>query len=562
MESPDGHIFKAESPEGPVFKREGSAEHIVKRERSPDRDRARSDIPPARRQDNRSSHYGRSAVGHERWEPRGEPRGYRGSTQYGPYMGYDRRGHLGSSNRSERGGYRDDGRYEPGYRDYDDRYERRGYRDGSQYERGGYRDDGRYEPSHRGSDDGYERRGYRHGSQYERGGYSHGSQYERRSHRDDDEDLWDAGRLVRRREVTKWKVSGRSRSPLRWQSPPRYRSRSRRGEDHPPPRGRSRRPEYYDSYEEDDRYGYHRSNRGHGRVSPSPPRRALLPPPPPPPPQSRQLPVPQASGKRVWLTPMTPGPGAKPPPDNRNSIRCGNCDRFHDPRLCRGPVNQGRIDICPRCGSRRHLFEDCPWGDPAVDDTDFFLWHPRQGLAPIATRIDLSDREAVPGHHLRPVHSRQFAQQLYSAEKQEMKRLGLPFLWKTIDYGSLQSPEFEALKNPVDPSLVGYKFGPPANKNPRQGGDPAAPLPGPERGVRQDTSNDAAAMPFPPRRGVRRDTRNDAAAMPFPERSVSQDTRNPPAQPPSTSTGQDDVDMAGAAAAPHGRITLDQFNQI
>ncbi|RYP49995.1 hypothetical protein DL768_004430 [Monosporascus sp. mg162] len=481
-----------------------------RRERQP-RGRARPDRSIARRQDNRSSQQNRGPERHThrgpREEPREEPRRvYRNASRHGPFMDYDRRGHLGGSARSEHGGYRDGGRYEPSYRGDDDGYERRGYRDGSQSERRGYRD---------------------------------GSQYEHRSHRDNNEDPWDGGRLVMRREVPH-----RSRSPLRWQSPPRYRSRSRRRDDHPPPRGRSQRPEYYDDYEEDDRYGYHRSDRGRRRASsPSRPRRA---PPPPPPP------APQTSGKRVWSTPIPTPRGAMPHPNNRNEIHCGNCDRFHDPRLCRGPVTQGRIDVCPRCGSKRHLFEDCPWGNPAVDDADFFLWYPRQGLAPIATRIDLSDREAVPGHHVRPVHSRQFAQQLYGAEKQEKMRRGLPYTWKTIDYGSLQAPQFEALKNPEDPSLVGYKRGPPANRNPKQDGNPAAPPPGPERGVRQDTRNQAAAMPFSPAlpergvrqdtrvqaaamsfspgspaRGVRQDTRNAAAAMPSPEKNVSQDTRNP-----------------------------------
>ncbi|RYP25676.1 hypothetical protein DL767_008316 [Monosporascus sp. MG133] len=431
----------------------GEDVQITDRRERQTRGRARPDRSSTRRRDRRSSQQNRgperSTHRGPREAPREEPREelreqprrvYRSPTRHRPFMDYDRRGHLGGSPRSERGGYRDDGRYEPSYR---------------------------------GSDDGYERRGYRDGSQYERWGYSDGSQYARRSHRDRDDDLWDGGRIVMRQEITEWMVADRSRSPFRRQSPPRYRSRSRRVDDYPPPRGHSRRPEYRDDYEEDDIYD----------ASPPRPRRALLPPPPPPPPPP-QPPALQTSGRRVPLTPAAPQPGARPPPDNRNEIHCGNCNRFHDPRLCRGPVRQGRIDVCPRCGSKRHLFEDCPWGDPAVDDADFFLWYPRQGLAPIATRIDLSDREAVPGYHVRPVYSRQFAQQLYSAEKQDKMRRGLPYQWKTIDYGSLQAPQFEALKNPEDPSLVGSKRGPPANKKPRQDRNPSVPLPGPERGVR------------------------------------------------------------------------------
>ncbi|RYP02435.1 hypothetical protein DL764_005814 [Monosporascus ibericus] len=447
--------------------------------------RARPERPSVRRQ--------------ERWEPPEEPRGYRGfsvrSATDGRYDGYD----------YERSGHRYQG----------DEYERSGHRyQGDDYERGGYR----YR------DDDYERRGPR---RYEEDRDGHPVEigvslvHERGPGRRPSPPPY--------RDPYEDDYARRERSPLRRRSQSRYRGRLE------------------DDYAWGDGYGYARRGRGYGGRSPIRPRspylvrpralppfpsrapslvlpRALSPvpsrvpslilprawppapappsaPAPPPAPAPPRAPEPRVSGNRVWLTPK-PKPAYAPPlPLDRSLIHCENCNRQHDPRLCRGPVSNGRINICARCGSRRHIFEDCWFGDPAVDDVDDFLWHPRQGLAPIATRIDLSDRQAQPGRHVRPVYSRKFAQEQYTLEKTEKMRLGLPYLEKTIDYRSLQPPEFECMNTPVDPSLVGYTRGPPASKNPKPGHAQAS--------VRADANE---LMPIP--RGVAERDANELMPIP------------------------------------------------
>ncbi|RYP49990.1 hypothetical protein DL768_004425 [Monosporascus sp. mg162] len=481
IESPDGHATKTESHEGPV----------AKTERSPDGDRAWSDIPPARQQDNRSSHHDRSMVKHERWEPREEPRGYRGSSvhppRYGRHQSFEASGHRYQGDDSERRGhrYRGDDYEHLGHHYRGDDSERRGHHyQGDDYDNRGHRYQG----------DEYEHRGHRYqGDDYEHGGYRYREDdYERRSRRyEDDRDqhvveiraspLHGRGSSRRPSPPRYWDpyeddYARRERSPPRRRSPSRYRGRP--DDDHARSHDHRRGPAHYEGG-------------GYGRRCPIPPRtpsrarpRALPPvlprapslarprvPPraPPPAPAPPRAPQPRVPGNGVWLTPRPKPTNVPPLPLDRNLIHCENCNRQHDPRLCRGPVNSGRVNVCARCGSKRHLFEECWFGDPAVDDLDYFLWHPRQGLAPISTRIDLSDRQAIPGRHVRPVYSRKFAQEQYTKEKTEKMRLGLPYLEKTIDYGSLQAPEFECMNTPLDPSLVGYARGPPASRNPKQG---------------------------------------------------------------------------------------------
>ncbi|RYP16717.1 hypothetical protein DL765_004953 [Monosporascus sp. GIB2] len=418
-----------------------------------------------------------------RWDPREEPGRYRNSSVRSATV---RR-------------HEDDRASGPTYRGDD--YERRGHRyQGDDYERGryGYQGDNSEHGVRRYQGDHYDRRSHHYQS----------DDYDRHSHRYEGDDYehhgarqvvqinvnvsFDRGPRRRRSPPRHWDpyeddYEWRKRSPPRRPSPPRY--RSRRGDDY------RRGPAHY----EGDGSGHAPGGRGHRGYSPVPP---LAPPPvprrqqPPVPPRPQppvpprtpaRAPRPQASGNGVWLTPKPKPAYVKPLPRDRNLIHCENCNRQHDPRLCRGPVRNGRINVCARCGSKRHMFEECWFGDPAVDDVDDFIWHPRQGLAPISTRIDLSHLEAIPGHHVRPVYSRKFAQKQYTREKAKKMRLGLPYLEKTIDYGSLQAPEFECMNTPLDPSLAGYTRGPPASRNPKQGHAQA--------NVEMDVDD---AMPIPP----------------------------------------------------------------
>ncbi|RYP65600.1 hypothetical protein DL769_006263 [Monosporascus sp. CRB-8-3] len=468
QESPDGHIFKTGSPEGPVLKEDSPGGPVFKRETSEGlgRDLVRPERPSARQQDARSLRHDIRPVTHERWEPREEPRNDRSPGA-----------------RSGRDGRRQD--YEAsGHRYQGAAYEPRNHR---------YQGDDHERRVHHYQGDDYERRSYRYqGDDHERHIHSYqGDDHERRIHSYQGDDYEHRGRRYEHeseRQLVRTKVNlPRERSPRRRPSPPRYwdpyeddyawRERSPRRWPSPP-RYRDRPDDNHrrgpTPYEGD---GYARGRRGYRGYGPTPPpvpspvplRTQRPVPPPPPAPAPPRAPQPQVSGNRVWLTPKPKPPHVGALPRDRNLIHCENCNRQHDPRLCRGPVSNGRINVCARCGSKRHLFEECWFGDPAVDDVDYFLWHPRQGLAPISTRIDLSDRVAIPGHHVRPVYSRKFAQEQYTREKTEKMRLGLLYLEKTIDYGSLQAPEFECMNTPLDPSLVGYTRGPPASRNPKHG---------------------------------------------------------------------------------------------
>ena len=145
---------------------------------------------------------------------------------------------------------------------------------------------------------------------------------------------------------------------------------------------------------------------------------------------------------------------------DRNKLRCENCTNFHDPRLCRGPLKNGLLEVCVRCGRKNHLFEHCFWGDPKVDDRDFFLFYPRQGLAPVATRVGCEDLVAQPGVHIRPVLTRKYAQQLCFREETVKDGTGIPYEYQTINYRALDEPYIEALRLNHDPSLIGYSRGP------------------------------------------------------------------------------------------------------
>ncbi|RYP75541.1 hypothetical protein DL770_007394 [Monosporascus sp. CRB-9-2] len=469
--------------------------------------RARPRRPSARRQ--------------ERWEPQEEHRRYRDSSVRSTRVGWYE-GHEASSH------YQGDDYERSGYHYQGEEYERRGHRyEGDDYERGGHRYEG----------DDYERGGHRHRDDDYHYGYRGTRRYE------DDRD----GHLV---QIHVNAVP--ERGSRRWPSPPRYRDPYEDDyawRERSSPRWRSP-PRYRGRLEDDsargDGYGYARGGRGYrGRSpirprSPSPVRPRALPPvpsrapslarprapprAPPPAPAPPRAPQPRVSGNGVWLTPKPKPPNVRPLPRDRNLIHCENCNRQHDPRLCRGPVSNGRINVCPRCGSKRHIFEECWFGDPDVDDLDDFLWHPRQGLAPIATRIDLSDRQAKPGRHVRPVYSRKFAQEQYTLEKTEKMRLGLPYLEKTIDYRSLQPPEFECMNTPLDPSLVGYTRGPPASRNPRprhaqasveKDANELMPIP---PGVEMDPNE---PMPIPP--GVEMDPNELMPIPPWVEESGNAD---------------------------------------
>ncbi|RYP20866.1 hypothetical protein DL767_009372 [Monosporascus sp. MG133] len=444
---------------------------------------------------------GSSARRQGRWEPQEEPRRYRLVPEL-PNAGNRKLtfAYRGSSVRSATVGWHE-GHEASGHRYQGDDYERRGHRyQGDDYERRGHRYQG----------DDYERRGHRYqGDDYERGGYRYrDDDYERPGRRyEDDRD----GHMIetcvnpvpqrdsrrrpsppRYRDPYEDDYAWRERSPPRRRSPSRYRGRGYGRRSPIPPRSpslvRPRSPSLVRP-----RALPPVSSRTPSLARPRAPSLArprapsmIRPRAPPPAPAPPRAPQPRVSGNRVWLTPKPKPPHVPPLPLDRNLIHCENCNRQHDPRLCRGPVINGRINVCARCGSKRHMFEECWFGDPAVDDLDYFLWHPRQGLAPISTRIDLSDRQAVPGHHVRPVYSRKFAQEQYTREKTEKMRLRLPYLERTIDYGSLQVPEFECMNTPLDPSLVGYTRGPPPSRNPRRG----------HAGANVETDVDAG-MPIP-----------------------------------------------------------------
>ena len=188
----------------------------------------------------------------------------------------------------------------------------------------------------------------------------------------------------------------------------------------------------------------------------------------------RPQPVPGLPAGRMVMNPASRPEFAPAIPSDRNQIFCENCERRHDPRFYRGPLVRGVLRVCTRCGSRAHRFERCWWGPNTADihDLDEHLWYPRQGLAPVETSIDLSHLQGVPGRHVRPVLSRQFARDQWNAERRQAHREGRrPY--DEIDYGSLDPLEIEALRRPQDPSLVEYNRGPPPTQGRQQARPPA-----------------------------------------------------------------------------------------
>ena len=156
---------------------------------------------------------------------------------------------------------------------------------------------------------------------------------------------------------------------------------------------------------------------------------------------------------------------------------CYNCDQRHDPRFCRGPLQRGRIHMCPRCGGKSHLFEHCAFGDPNVDDRDFFLYYPRQGLPPIATQVGCEDIIAQPGRHMLPVLSRDTAMEMNAQQVKTCERLGFTYKFPKIDYSTHREPHIEAQSLPQDLDLIGYNRGPPPSLNFRPKDLVAAPIP-------------------------------------------------------------------------------------
>ncbi|KAI1079100.1 hypothetical protein F5B20DRAFT_581520 [Whalleya microplaca] len=149
-----------------------------------------------------------------------------------------------------------------------------------------------------------------------------------------------------------------------------------------------------------------------------------------------------------------------PPPQDRSQIHCANCDQNHDPRFCHGPTKSGWVIVCPRCRSNRHPFESCPYGDPSVDDRDEFLYYPRQGLPPIKTKVDCSDIQAIPGRHVRPVWSCEFASWYHHQDIMTCQRSRGEYYYRRVDYGAMGPPEVEALNRLQDPTQVGVTRGP------------------------------------------------------------------------------------------------------
>ncbi|KAK8035655.1 hypothetical protein PG993_010650 [Apiospora rasikravindrae] len=88
------------------------------------------------------------------------------------------------------------------------------------------------------------------------------------------------------------------------------------------------------------------------------------------------------------------------PPDlgARRKIKCGNCNRFHPPEICRGPLDsRGRVQLCTYCGMRTHTVDKCRW---LLHDQNrpqwlkYLIWTCRQGLAPLRTTEDYSQQPA------------------------------------------------------------------------------------------------------------------------------------------------------------------------
>lgn len=238
-----------------------------------------------------------------------------------------------------------------------------------------------------------------------------------------------------------------------------FREESRRGiYREESPRDSSREESRRDSFREESPRDSYRAERPRPHIPPAPSNSVSSPP--------------RKTGG--WLTPKPKLPGTPPLPKDRNTIWCQNHgpgrDQQHDPRFCRGKVKGGRLHVCVRCGNFQHLFDDCPYGIPTIDDRDFFLFYPRQGLAPVATKIGCEDLVATVGRHVRPVLSVAFA----AAQGAVIKRNRANLIFdptaamnnEVWNYRNATIPEFAVLDLPQDPSLQGYRYGPPPNKGP------------------------------------------------------------------------------------------------
>ncbi|KAI0205462.1 hypothetical protein F4808DRAFT_455692 [Astrocystis sublimbata] len=148
-------------------------------------------------------------------------------------------------------------------------------------------------------------------------------------------------------------------------------------------------------------------------------------------------------------------PNAPPLPANREEIFCEACETHHDPRFCLHII-RGALHVCVRCGQKGHLFERCWHGDRNVDDRDWFLYQPRQGLAPVRTSCDCTDIIAEPHLHVRDVLLRDQARAIYNNAANPLDRKRLNFIRsKTV-------PEVQsaALLTPATPQT---SRGPPPN---------------------------------------------------------------------------------------------------
>ncbi|KAI0539430.1 hypothetical protein GGR58DRAFT_464920 [Xylaria digitata] len=147
---------------------------------------------------------------------------------------------------------------------------------------------------------------------------------------------------------------------------------------------------------------------------------------------------------------MDPQPvpdGVSRPPENREEIYCGRCERYHgDPRFCRNHT-RGVLDLCVRCGAVGHLFERCCWGNIDVDDRAFFLYDCRIGLGPVATTLDCSDLVAQPGVHVRDVLTREQAREIFNNREKPYFKVAA----RKLDYGRFGTLQEEAMKIPPTP---------------------------------------------------------------------------------------------------------------
>ncbi|KAJ2975699.1 hypothetical protein NUW58_g8281 [Xylaria curta] len=119
--------------------------------------------------------------------------------------------------------------------------------------------------------------------------------------------------------------------------------------------------------------------------------------------------------------------------------------------------------MCVRCGSKKHLFERCWWGDPDIDDRAFFLYDCRQGLGPVATTLDCTDIPATPGFHVRDVLTREQAREIFNDENAPY--FAVPA--KQLDYHQFDTIQEEAVKVPA---TLQTGRGPPPSVTPRFGG--------------------------------------------------------------------------------------------